>query len=61
MFIDFLTGDVSSPNRVHYLSINQLLVYEEVVQSLFLSNMCLHDVFSLVLTESYANQILGSN
>ena len=37
------------------LSVEQLLILEDVVQ--YLVNMCLYDVWSFILTESNTNQV----
>ena len=49
MLVDFLTIYIGPPNCVHYLSVEQSLIFEDVVQSL--SNMCIYDVCSFILTK----------
>ena len=57
MFVDFLIGYIGPPNCVHYLSVQYLLIFEDVVDSPL--NMCLSGVCSLILTEPHTNQNLG--
>ena len=59
MLVDFLTGYVGPPNCVSILSVEWLLTFEDVVQSLL--RMCLHSVCSLILTEPHTNQIQESD
>ena len=55
MFVGFLSEYIyrSSP-LCSVLSVEYLLVFEDVVQSLL--NMCFYDVYSLILTEPHTNQ-----
>ena len=45
MFVDILIGYIGSPNCVHYLSIQYLLIAEDIVQSLL--NLCVFMMFAL--------------
>ena len=48
MFVDFLTG-YKGPSIVLTISVDLLLLFGDAVQSM--SNMCLYDGCSLILTE----------
>ena len=57
MFVDFIIGYISPPDCVHYSSVEQLLIFENILQSLL--NLCLYDVCSRILTEPHTNQNTG--
>jgi hypothetical protein len=51
MFVDFITeyGEYIDPPKCAFtVSVEELIIFEDEVQSLF--SMCLHDVCSLILT-----------
>ena len=57
MCVDFLIGYTSSPNCVHLVSLEWVLLSKEVVQSLL--NMCLYGGCYLILTEPPRGALLG--
>jgi hypothetical protein len=59
MFVDFFITYMGSSQLWSLLSVDYLLIFEHIVQSLI--DMCFYDVYSLILTKPHTNQIQGSN
>ena len=57
MVVDFWIRYIRSSHMCSLLNVEWLLIYEDVVQSLL--NMCVYDVWSLIITESHTNQLEG--
>ena len=55
MFVDFLTKYIGPPKMCLMLTVEQLIRFKYMVQ--YLLNMCLYDVYSLILTRPQINQI----
>ena len=55
MFVDFLNEYIGPSDCVLLWNVEQLFIFEDIVQSLL--NKCLYNVCSLLLTKPCSNQI----